>query len=396
MICKVCGAKIIDGADKCELCGSQVGVSQTQNDPTPAAENSNDYNNDFQGQAHDNYDIFNAVTQNNDGSSSHGSKINISINSKIFAVIFVALLVIAIPIILLLKGGSNKPVVNNYNSNGNATVAKNAYYISDETGVLSSDDFEYLSEKLEQYSDEVNNDLIVLIVESTGNKSAQDYADDYYDTNNYGYGSNKSGMLFLIFVSSREWYISTAGDCISIFSDNEFDKLENALISKLQNNKYFEAIDSFCDTSKKIIQNSASSKKTTISTYDAVKSDATWYEAEKYAINAGGHLAYIDNYDEFNKICSFADEKNIKVFWVSANRDYNDDWNNAKWGDGKNIEFIKWYPGEPSYTSEDGDEEEYLMVFKVDGTWYFNDAENDVAKYYKGKLGYVVEFETEE
>ena len=86
-----------------------------------------------------------------------------------------------------------------------------------------------------------------------------------------------------------------------------------------------------------------------------------------------------------------AQSKGIKVFWVGAKRAAGAAWEKTKWQDNTYINYTKWYPGEPSYIGEDGTEESFLMVFCVDGTWYYNDAQNDVTAYYKGKIGYIVE-----
>lgn len=134
-------------------------------------------------------------------------------------------------------------------------------------------------------------------------------------------------------------------------------------------------------------------EKTKVSSYIAYKSDATWSEANQNAEQMGGYLVCINNSEEFERVCKKADEQNIKVFWVGAYRNSYDDWEDTQWCDGEDITFTRWLQGEPTYYSEDGEDENYLMVFKVNGTWYFNDAINDVSEYYSGKMGYIVETE---
>ena len=134
-------------------------------------------------------------------------------------------------------------------------------------------------------------------------------------------------------------------------------------------------------------------EKPKVSSYEVYKSDVTWLAASKHAEELGGHLVCINDSEEFEKVCQKADEQNIKVFWVGAYRRSFGKWDDVKWEDGKSITFAKWLPGEPTYYSEDGEEENYLMVFNVNGTWYFNDAINDVSKYYTGRMGYIVETE---
>ena len=128
------------------------------------------------------------------------------------------------------------------------------------------------------------------------------------------------------------------------------------------------------------------------STYMAYKSDAGWEAANSNAYYSGGHLVYINSADEFKKVCNLAYNNGIKGFWVGAKRGYSQTWNDTRWNDGSYMNFVKWYYTEPSYRSE-GIEECYLMVFYVDGVWYFNDAPESVSQYYAGRMGYIVEYE---
>ena len=126
------------------------------------------------------------------------------------------------------------------------------------------------------------------------------------------------------------------------------------------------------------------------STYKVYKSNASWTEAHGAAASQGGFLACVNSYDEFQKLCSLADASNIKVFWIGAKRN-GDSWSNVNWISGEPMSYTYWHPNEPSYYSA-GEEERYLMAFKVNGVWYFNDAPNVVSNLYAGKMGYIVEF----
>ena len=131
-----------------------------------------------------------------------------------------------------------------------------------------------------------------------------------------------------------------------------------------------------------------------VASYEAVKSNATWNTARQNAEAKGGTLVCINDEAEFNKVCKIADNKGIKVFWVGAERDYYGSWNNTYWLDSTRMNFTRWLSGEPSYVSEDGTEEYYLIVFKVNGKWYYNDAPHDIEPFYSGKMGYIIEYET--
>lgn len=126
------------------------------------------------------------------------------------------------------------------------------------------------------------------------------------------------------------------------------------------------------------------------SSYQVYKGDCTWYQADEYARNNGERLATINSKKEFNKLCELAEANDIKVMWVGATRD-TENWETSHWNDGEEISYTKWYPGEPTYYNAAGIAEDFLMVFCVNGEWYFNDAENDVTKYYSGKIGFITE-----
>lgn len=46
--------------------------------------------------------------------------------------------------------------------------------------------------------------MIIVTVDSLNGKTVEEYADDYYDDNGYGYGENNSGILFLVAMDDRE------------------------------------------------------------------------------------------------------------------------------------------------------------------------------------------------
>ena len=129
------------------------------------------------------------------------------------------------------------------------------------------------------------------------------------------------------------------------------------------------------------------------SVYHFVKSDADWYDARSGAYQNGGYLLSINDYEEFEKACRLADDAGVIAFWVGASRSSFQSWYDIKWEDGQDFDYAKWLPNEPSGTTEEGDEELYLLVFKVKGEWYYNDAPCDVSEYYSGKMGYIVEIE---
>lgn len=79
--------------------------------------------------------------------------------------------------------------------------------------------------------EEYNMDVVILTVDSLEGKRPQEYADDYYDAKGYGCGEEKSGVLLLISMEERDWYISTCGNAIYALTDYGIQRLGEELLS---------------------------------------------------------------------------------------------------------------------------------------------------------------------
>ncbi len=120
--------------------------------------------------------------------------------------------------------------------------------------------------------------------------------------------------------------------------------------------------------------------------YEVVVSDMTWWGCKEAAEAAGGHLVSINSQEEFNKCASLAAANGLIFVRING---YQDDSGNWGWCNGDAWSFTAWYPGEPS--ADVG--EDYLCMFSVSGTWYFNNTTDDVSEY-SGRKGYIIEYDS--
>lgn len=116
------------------------------------------------------------------------------------------------------------------------TAAAAGTYVIDEAGLLDAASEEVLQESAAGIYETYGVELVILTVDTLGFKSAQEYADDSYDEG--GYGDN--GILFLLAMAEREWYISTAGTAIDALHDNALMEIEYEIIPYLSEGAYYE------------------------------------------------------------------------------------------------------------------------------------------------------------
>lgn len=120
-------------------------------------------------------------------------------------------------------------------------------YVVDENHLLSDGDIENLENKLESISSQYQCDVAVVTVYSLGNRSSMEFADDYFDYNGFGYGNSQDGIVLLISMQNRDWWISTCGSAINSFNDNGIDSIGGKVVNKLSNGNYYEACNVFAD-----------------------------------------------------------------------------------------------------------------------------------------------------
>ena len=122
--------------------------------------------------------------------------------------------------------------------------------------------------------------------------------------------------------------------------------------------------------------------------YEIINERMTWAEAEAYCEAEGGHLATVGSEEEYAKILEAAGTTSRQVLWLGASRQSD---GTFRWVDGEELSYTDWMTGEPN--NETGDED-YLVMFIVNGEWVWSDVPNDVSTYYgENTVGFVCEWD---
>lgn len=113
-------------------------------------------------------------------------------------------------------------------------AAEDLPLIVDNAELFTGEELESLEALARSLSDTYKMDVVVLTTNTLSGKRPQDYADDYYDAAGYGQGADASGMLLLISIEDRDWYLSTCGEAIYALTDYGIEQLGISLVSGLQ------------------------------------------------------------------------------------------------------------------------------------------------------------------
>ncbi len=97
--------------------------------------------------------------------------------------------------------------------------------VFDDAGLFSEEEAEELEQQVSQVRQETGMDMVIVTTAQTGEKSAESFADDYYDAGGFGTGEDANGALFLVDMAHREIYLSTSGAMIRYLTDERVEKI---------------------------------------------------------------------------------------------------------------------------------------------------------------------------
>ena len=132
------------------------------------------------------------------------------------------------------------------------SAANNARIVDNADLLTDSQETELLS-YIDKVSEDKNFDLVFVTVDSLGDKTAFEYADDFFDYNGYGFGSEYDGALFLVSMEDGDWAISTCGEGNRIFDDAVLDSIEYNCVDYLSTGDYYDACFEFISISEEAI-----------------------------------------------------------------------------------------------------------------------------------------------
>lgn len=143
------------------------------------------------------------------------------------------------------------------------TVSAGGKLLVDDAGLLSVDDSTAILTKLNEVSDDLNCDLVIMTTAGLCGEDPYYRSRDLFTENGYGRGEdNKDGVMMLISMEEGEgnniYHITPFGKCVDYFSESSLDRLCDKVESKLVDKNYNGAFNAFINETKRVIKHETS------------------------------------------------------------------------------------------------------------------------------------------
>mgnify|MGYP002726253237 FL=1 len=109
--------------------------------------------------------------------------------------------------------------------------------------LLSADERELLTSKLDEISTRQKVDVTVATTDTLDGLTVSDYAERFYESHNYGYGPDKDGTILLISMEDHDWYMATYGYAITAFTDAGIQYIGEEMTGDLSDGDFAAAFD---------------------------------------------------------------------------------------------------------------------------------------------------------
>ena len=131
--------------------------------------------------------------------------------------------------------------------------------VFDQAGLFSETEIIQLEEKIAQCRKSTKMDVVIVSAYADGERSAEEYADDYYDYGGFGVGKKASGVLLLYYMDGPgqpggECYISTAGTMINLLTDERIESILDDVYGDLGNRDFAGAAEHFLEDVKAYVK----------------------------------------------------------------------------------------------------------------------------------------------
>ncbi len=112
---------------------------------------------------------------------------------------------------------------------GSANAFDNSLKMYDYAQVLTDKEETALKTKIDKYINTYQMDMVLVAVRYHSKSNIEEYTKAFYQTNNFGTGLNKDGIIFVLDLSKGESYILVTGKAVKIYDSNRINKINSKI-----------------------------------------------------------------------------------------------------------------------------------------------------------------------
>lgn len=127
--------------------------------------------------------------------------------------------------------------------------------VMDQADLLAEEEEGELLKTLDEISEEYECDVVAVTTNDLEEKTPEEYADDFFDYNGYGFGEDHDGILLLVYVGPDEnkWHITTTGRAIDVFYSQAQEHLSDNFLPYLSDQEFAKGFMSFANGCEEIL-----------------------------------------------------------------------------------------------------------------------------------------------
>ncbi|MFI3173353.1 MAG: TPM domain-containing protein [Eubacteriales bacterium] len=137
--------------------------------------------------------------------------------------------------------------------------------VYDYSDLLTDEEESKLEIAIQEVQESLAFDVVILTVDDLEGYTAEEYAEGFYLQNDFGYNDTSDGVIFLVSIGEKDWYIATEGQGDFAINDYCLDQVEDDIIPHLSDGNYYKAFDEFVEMTDIFVTQAASG---TAYTYD--------------------------------------------------------------------------------------------------------------------------------
>lgn len=160
--------------------------------------------------------------------------------------------------------------------------------VYDFANLLDENEEKLILNSINEFISKYDMDMVIVTIDSNPRYSAQKFSDDFYDYNSFGKNKTRDGVLFLIDMDTRNFYISTTGEAIRLYNDYRINAILDYVEPYIKGENYYEAASSFIQKSAYYANSGIPSGN--VNSYINEKGDIVYYKKINYFFSVVGSL----------------------------------------------------------------------------------------------------------